>query len=167
MAVAVRGRLPSEPAKAFQEIQERLIALERDSRNEVQSGFTNPGVPGFGPGLPAVVGGGGSVPPPPAVVVSDHGTLIGLLDDDHPQYVEHGDAVKPHQHTSFDVSGLEDRFVQHFERVSQPHTHAREEIVGLDPPRPQTPMPHSHTVADLADFRTDAEFVLMMRIYGG
>lgn len=84
MAVAVRGRLPVDPKQAFQEIQERLIALERDSRTDVQAGFTNPGVPGFGPGLPGVIGGGGgSVPIPPptstTIIITQPASVIDLF----------------------------------------------------------------------------------------
>lgn len=172
MTVSVRGRVPSEwGEQTAAHITERLQALERATRG-VDSGFVAPGVPAFGGG--AVPGGGGSTVPPGGGGpgggggTTDHGALTGLLDDDHPQYVEQGDAVKPHAHGPYDVVGLEERFLQHGEHPYTPHTHGQQDILGLDQrQRVQTP-PHAHNMQDIPDLNpTDVQFILAARIFGG
>jgi hypothetical protein len=76
--------------------------------------------------------------------------------------------VRPHAHGPFDVSGLEDRFVSHLERIVSPHTHGAQDILGLDQrERVQVP-PHPHVMGDVADLAgSDVQFTLASRIFGG
>lgn len=173
MTVKVRGRVPRwantpEAETAAQHIQERLHAVEVALAGGAPQ-FVSPSVPTFGSG-PIVAGGGGGGGGGGGTTttgVTDHGMLTGLTDDDHPQYVEQGDAVKPHGHGPYDVSGLETRFVNRFERNMSPHTHGPQDILGYDQRQRVQTQPHVHILADIADVKVDAEMVLMSRIFGG
>lgn len=78
------------------EIGERLVALEKDTRGAGEAGILSPGAVPFGPGADTNVTNVTNI----VEGTTDHGALTGLLDDDHPQYVQHGEKVhpKPHQH---------------------------------------------------------------------
>jgi hypothetical protein len=172
MTVAVRGRVPFNKDGAFTKteavhIQERLQALERALAGGAPQ-FVSPGTPTFGSGPIIGGGGGGGGGGGTTPSVADHGLLTGLGDDDHPQYVEHGESVRPHQHGPFDVSGLEGRFRQHFEREFRPHSHTAGDILGLDGGESRAVKPHAHVMGDVADLRPDDwQFVLAQRIFGG
>lgn len=156
MTVAVRGRVPRwdktpEADRAAQHIQERLQALERALAGGAPQ-FTNPTVPTFGSGPIVAPGGGGggggtgggSTTTPG---VTDHGLLTGLADDDHPQYAQQWQDLypSPHTHDSFDVNGLEGRFIQRGEGVEV----------------------HQHSMADVTDLRAnDAQFILAVELFG-
>lgn len=172
MTVKVRGRVPTRKDGQFtvteaSHIAERLRALEK-ALGSGSPEFLSPGTPTFGSGPVVAPGGGGGGGGGTTPGVTDHGALTGLEDDDHPQYVEHGESVRPHQHGPFDVSGLEGRFRQHFEREFRPHTHGAGDILGLDRGERSAVKPHAHVMGDVADLRPDDwQFVLAQRIFGG
>ena len=107
--VQVRGNLKARPDGKFDDrlaatIGERLIALEKANRGG-GTAFVSPGVPAFGAGNPGAPGA------PGAPGVTDHGGLTGLEDpEDHPQYVQHGEAVHalPHSHIINRLDDVED-----------------------------------------------------------
>ena len=174
MTVAVRGRVPRWAAgdkaeHAAQHIQERLQALERALAGGAPT-FLAPSVPIFGGGPVPGGGSGGGGGGGGGGGVTDHGLLAGLLDDDHPQYVEFGEPLQigPHQHGPFDVAGLEGRFVNRGERVLPPHTHGPQDILGSDQRQRVQMVAHPHVMGDVADLRgDDVQFVLASRIFGG
>ena len=175
MTVPLRGNVPKDcGSQTAQHITERLQALERESAGR-GSTYVTPATPTFGAGT--VTGGagsdGGSGGGTPSGL-TDHGALTGLLDDDHPQYAQHGEPTLalPHQHGVDDVPGLEHRFLGRLEKArALPHTHTPEEL-DLDSRfsrRGERMMsPHPHIVADISDLRPDDEqFILAFRMFGG
>lgn len=152
MTVAVRGRVPRDPKGQFTEkiathIQERLQALERAAAGGGAQ-FTSPTTPTFGGGGPIVApGGGGGGGGGGGPTITDHGMLVGLLDNDHPQYLQEMSETHPlpHMHDVSSVSGIERNFVQRGERL----------------------VPHGHNVGDITDLAwNDSQAVLSSRIFG-
>ena len=147
MTVAVKGKVPTKwDDQTSRHLTDRLQALERALAGGAQV-FVAPAIPSFGPGAGGGGGGGGGT----TVVTgaTDHGALTGLGDDDHPQYVQHGERVVfPHQHSNVDLVGLEHSFLPR----------------GVASP----PTPHNHLAKDVTDLRPDDEqYVLAHRMFGG
>lgn len=99
MSVPVRGTLRApktnrEAESLFAQIGERLIALEKAVRGGTGQEILSPEVAPFGPGS------GTNVTNVTNVVEgeTDHGELLGLADDDHPQYVQRGERMHPLPH---------------------------------------------------------------------
>ncbi|MGE5716716.1 MAG: hypothetical protein ACM369_08720 [Acidobacteriota bacterium] len=174
--VQVRGSIKARPDGKFDDrlaatIGERLIALEKANRGTA-AGFVAPELPSFGPGSP---GGGPGAPGPPgpagAPGVTDHGALTGLEDDDHPQYVLHGQETVAHVHTDAELVGLENRFVQRGETIrAAAHSHAAQDVVGVDTEfvrrgESVRPAAHQHVLSDVADYSL-WELMLWQRILG-
>lgn len=154
MTVAVRGRVPrwsgdSASEMAAQHIQERLHALEVALAGPAPQ-FNSPNTPTFGGGGSSGGGGGGGGGGGTGTGVTDHGALTGLANNDHPQYIQHGESARafPHQHNVDEVVGVEHRFIRRLERTS--------------------PAAHSHAMIDVVDLRPDSDqFVLASRVFGG
>lgn len=157
MTVAVRGRVPRNAEGKFgeteaQHIQERLHALEVALAGGAPL-FTGPSVPTFGRGSPPAGGGGGGTGGGGGGGgggVTDHGSLTGLADNDHPQYVQHSESAQalPHQHNVDEIAGVERNFVRRLERTA--------------------PAVHTHLMTDVLDLRPDSDqFILASRVFGG
>src|SRR3990167_871902 len=130
MSVTVRGRVPSQwNDQTVAHLTERLRALETAVAGGKAS-FTSPSAPPFGPGAGVVVvstPGSGGV----SGGVTDHGALMELSEDDHPQYLDRRDGIDAHQHGPFDVAGLDARFPNRGEAVrALPHPHVVEDVSG-------------------------------------
>ena len=151
MTVSVRGPVPTRwSPHTAQHITERFKALEK-AVGDGSAAFLSPATPTFGAGT--ITGGGGSTGGGgggggAAAGVTDHGALTGLADDDHPQYIAHGESAPafPHTHLETDVVGVEERFVERGESVS--------------------PAQHQHLLTDVSDFNR-WEMMLWRRVYGG
>jgi len=146
------------------EIGERLITLEKHASGVVS------GTPSTLPGIPGVPGSPGLPGAPGAPGVSDHGALTGLLDDDHPQYVQHGEQTDatPHVHGAAELYGLEARFEERVEALSAPpHVHLASDVLGIEPaPLSSQPDPHVHSMRDLVDY-DPAQIMLFIEVFGG
>lgn len=112
MSVSVGGQISANAEEKFTqrlaaEIGRRLIALEKAVRGAAGDIFTSPGAPAFGGGTAGAPGVPGAPGTPGA---TDHGALTGLLDDDHPQYVQHGEPVRalPHSHIIHKLDDVDD-----------------------------------------------------------
>lgn len=167
MSVSVRGKVPSGwNDQTARHITERLQALERALAGGAQT-FVAPAIPSFGSGT--VPGGGGGSGGGSGSGVTDHGALTGLGDDDHPQYQQHVDVpLRPHQHTTADLVGVEHEFARKAEAF-RPHVHPPDEF---DPHfyrrgervRPEA---HQHVLGVDVTGAQDENVVLSMRMFGG
>lgn len=112
MSVPVRGtirapRSDREAESIFAQIGERLIAVEKALRDGAGQQVLSPEAAPFGPGS------GTNVTNVTNVVQgeTDHGEMLGLLDDDHPQYVRRFESTPPlpHQHQTGPAVDLTDQ----------------------------------------------------------
>jgi len=170
VSVPVRGTLHANKEGKFTEqhaaaIGKRLIALEKAWAGASPS-YVSPSAPSFGGGAPGTPGAPGA---PGAPGTTDHGALTGLLDDDHPQYVPHGQEAEPnpHLHGAAEIVGLEARFEERIEALSPvPHVHRAEDVRGIETPVDYQPAPHVHSMNDIADF-DPAQIMLFVEVFGG
>lgn len=194
--IPVKGRISPEWEAARTQIQERLQAIERELSGGRQV-FHAPAGPTFGSGSGTVQSSGaGSTGGTVGGGVVDHGLLIGLGDNDHPQYSlrEDQSEVIAHVHSEQDLIGLESRFIGRGEQVTpephfhipadlneldtefvrrdesaEAHVHGEQDLIGLESRfvvRNEGPEQHSHTLSEVADFNL-AEMMLWQEVLGG